>query len=211
MSGSLDYSTPDPRLKVRLATRKLPLSAFKQVWPPFIKPPVRDWIIERSSGGMIEQGEIATNAPISTLRSGGPPVPDDGLTIQIHTTGVTVRPFDNLPDIRDADLVTRTKGRNTSVTLGRAAIQMPSGRKLTMASGVFEVPDTGVKNPPAKARAKIEGPVPAAAELLGMDRLKDAAGVTIDPAASRGSVTATVTLALPLEGEVRSSTLSYTI
>src|SRR5262249_22145417 len=77
--------------------------------------------------------------------------------------------------------------------------------------GVFEVPDTSLKNPPAKARAKVEGPVPAAAELLGMDRLKDAAGVTIDPAASRGSVAATVTLGLPLEGEVRSSTLSYAI
>jgi hypothetical protein len=211
MLGSLDYSTPDPRLKVRLTTRRLPLSAFKQVWPPLITPPLREWIIERSRGGMIEQGEIATDAPISTLRSGGPPVPDDGLTMQIHTTGVTVLPFDNLPEIRDADLISRTKGRNTWVTLARAVIQMPSGRKLSMTNGVFEVPDTSVKNPPAKARAKIDGPVAAAAELLSMDRLRDAAGVTIDPAASRGNVAATVTLGLPLANEVKSSTLSYAI
>src|SRR5262249_59115701 len=133
--------------------------------------PVGRWIIEWASGGMCDEVKFSTTAPTSPSISGAPPVPDDGLTIQIHTTGVTVRPFDNLPDIRDADLVTRTKGRNTSVTLGRAVIEMPSRRKLTMVSGVFEVPDTGVKNPPAKARAKIEGPVPAAAELLGMDRL----------------------------------------
>jgi hypothetical protein len=211
MSGSLDYSTPDPRLKVKLATRTLPLSAFKQVWPPFITPPVREWIIERSSGGMIEQGEIATDAAISTLRSGGPPVPDDGLTMNIHTTGVTVRAFDNLPEIRDADLVSRTRGQHTTVTLSRAVIQMPSGRKLAMTNGEFDVPDSSVKNPPAKVRAKIDGPVPAAAELLSMDRLREAAGVTIDPATSRGNVAATVTLGLPLGQEVKSTTLSYAI
>jgi hypothetical protein len=211
MAGSLDYSTPDPRLKIKLATRKLALSAFKQLWPPLVTPPVREWIIERSSGGMIEQAEIATDAPLSTLRSGGPPVPDDGVTMQIRTTGVTIQAFDNLPEIRDADLITRTRGRNTSVTLGRAVVQMPSGRKLAMNGGVFDVADTSVKSPPATVRTKIEGPVAAMAELLGMDRLKDAAGVTIDPAASRGNVTATVNLGLPLGKEVKSSTLSYAI
>jgi len=211
MSGSLDYSTSDPRLKIGMAARKLSLAAFRQMWPPFVTPAVRTWIIERTSGGSIEQGEIATNAPISTLRSGGPPVPDDGLTIAIQTTGVTLRPFDNLPEIRDADLVTRVKGRTTTVTLGRGVVQMPSGRKLTVANGVFEVPDTSVKNPPAKVRTRVEGPVAAAAELLGMDRLRDAAGVPIDPATSRGNVLATVNLALPLAGEVKSSTLSYSV
>ncbi len=211
MSGSLDYSTSDPRLKIGMAARKLSLAAFRQMWPPFVTPAVRTWIIERTSGGLIEQGEIATNAPISTLRSGGPPVPDDGLSIAIQTTGATVRPFDNLPEIRDADLVTRVKGRTTTVTLGRGVVQMPSGRKLTVANGVFEVPDTSVKNPPAKVRTRVEGPVAAAAELLGMDRLKDAAGIPIDPATSRGNVLATVTLALPLAGEVKSSTLSYSV
>jgi hypothetical protein len=211
MSGSLDYSTPDPRLKISMAARKLPLAAFRQMWPPLVTPAVRTWIIERTSGGMIEQGEIATNAPISTLRSGGPPVPDDGLSIAIQSTGATVRPFDNLPEIRDTDLVTRTRGRTTTVTLGRGVVQMPSGRKLTVANGVFEVPDTSVKNPPAKVRARVEGPVAAAAELLGMDRLREAAGVPIDPATSRGNVLATVNLALPLVGEVKSSTLSYSV
>ena len=211
MSGNLDYSGPDPRLKLGMAARKLPLAAFKQMWPAVVTPAVRTWVIERVSGGLIEQGEIATNAPISTLRSGGPPVPDDGLSIQIQTSGVTVRPFDNLPEIRDADLVTRVRGRHATVTLGRGVVEMPSGRKLTVANGVFEVPDTSIKNPPAKVRARVEGPVAAAAELLSMDRIKDAAGVPIDPATSRGNVLATVNLALPLNTEVKSSTLTYSI
>jgi len=211
MTGSLDYSVPDPRLTISMAARKLSLAAFRQMWPPLIMPAVRNWVIERASGGMIEQGEIATNAPISTLRSSGPPVPDDGLSIQLQVSGATLQPFDNLPEIGDADLVTRVKGRTSTVTLGRGVIQMPSGRKLTLANGVFEVPDTSVKSPPAKVRARVEGPVAAAAELLAMDRLKDAAGVAIDPTTSRGNVLATVNLALPLAGEVKASTLNYSV
>src|SRR5258706_15193212 len=44
-----------------------------------------------------------------------------------------------------------------------------------------------------------------------MAPLRDAAGVPIDPATSRGNVLATVNLALPLAGEVKSSTLSYSV
>ncbi len=212
LTGSLDYSTPDPRLKLRLTTRKLPLAAFKALWPPLITPPVREWIVERSSGGMIEEGEITTDAPISTLRSGGPPVADDGLSIVIHTTGVTLQPFDNLPaQIRDADLVSRTRGQNVVVTLAHGTIQMQSGRKLAMSNGVFEVADTSVKSPPAKVRTKIEGPMAAAAELLSADRLRDSVGLTLDPATTRGNVAAVVNLGLPLAGEVKSSTLTYAI
>ncbi len=211
MSGNLDFSTPDPRLAIGLATRNISLAAFKQMWPPFINPPVRKWVMERVSGGVVEQGEIATNAPISTLRNGGPPVPDDGLSIQIVTNGTTVHPFDDLPEIRDADLVTRIKGRSATVTLGRGNVEMPSGRRLTMANGVFEVPETLGVHPPAKVRARIEGPVAAGVDLLSMDRLKDTVGVQLDPATSRGNILATLNMSLPLGAEIKNGTITYAI
>jgi hypothetical protein len=212
MSGNLDFSSPDPRVAIGMAARNMSAAAFKQMWPAFINPPVRTWVIERTRGGTIEQGEVATNAPISTLRSGGPPVPDDGLSIQIITSGTRVLPFDDLPAIRDADLVTRIKGRTATVTLGRGVVEMPSGRRLILANGVFEVADTSIPKPPAKVRARVDGPVAAAAELLTMERLRDAAGIpTIDPATSRGNVLATLNLALPLNTAIKPGTLAYSI
>ena len=54
-----------------------------------------------------------------------------------------------------------------------------------MSAGTFEVPDTAPHEPPARVRFKLDGPVPAAAELLAMDRLRDAAaGAPFDPATS---------------------------
>jgi hypothetical protein len=149
--------------------------------------------------------------PPSTLRNGGPPVPDDGLSIQIVTSATTVRPFDNLPEIRDADLVTRIKGRSSTVTLGRGNIEMPSGRRLTMANGVFEVPETEGKYPPARVRARIDGPLAAAVDLLSMDRLKDTVGVQLDAATTRGNVLATLNMSMPLGMEIKNGTITYAI
>jgi hypothetical protein len=211
MSGSLDFSTPDPRLAIGMAARNMTAATFKQMWPVFVNPKVREWVMENMSGGSVERVEIATNAPFSTLKSSGPPIPDDGLSIQVVTSGTTVRAVESLPPIRDADLVTRVKGRNVTVTLGRGTVDLPSGRKLTLVNGVFEVPDTFGKTPPARARARIESPVPAIAELLAMDRLRDASGVPLDPATSRGTISAQVSLAMPLDPNLPKGGVNYNI
>ena len=148
---------------------------------------------------------------MSTLRNGGPPVPDDGLSIQIVTSGSTVRPFDDLPEIRDADLVTRIKGRSATVSLGRGTVEMPSGRRLTVANGVFEVPETLGDHPPARVRMRIEGPVAAGVDLLNMDRLKGTVGVQFDPGTTRGNILATFNMGLPLGEEIKDGTITYSV
>ena len=42
--------------------------------------------------------------PILGFDPGGPPVPDDGLSIDMVTSGSTMRVVDGLPALRDADL-----------------------------------------------------------------------------------------------------------
>ena len=75
MSGGIDFSVPDPRLAIGLAARHLSSSNFKQLWPPFINPAVRTFVFERVAHGTLEEGEIATNAPISTITPGRAPDP----------------------------------------------------------------------------------------------------------------------------------------
>jgi hypothetical protein len=116
-----------------------------------------------------------------------------------------------LPPIRDADLTLRVGGRKAVISLGRGGVELSPGRKFTMTNGVFEVPDTFPKGPPAKARFRLDGSVPAAAELLAMERLRDYSGAPIDPATSRGTLTAQVTLALPLKEDLAPGSSIYTI
>ena len=211
LSGNLDFSGSEPRLAVGLAAQSMPVSAFKLLWPALVNPPVRNWVEEHLQAGEIDRIEIATNAPISTLQAGGPPVPEDGLSIEIVTSGGTVTALEGLPPIRDADFVTRISGRTATVAFGRGTVELPSGRKLTITDGLFEIPDTWIKKPPARARMRIDGPVPAAAELLGMERLRDFSGAPLDPALSRGTVTAQIQLAFPLDGDAPRGVTTYNI
>jgi hypothetical protein len=102
-------------------------------------------------------------------------------------------------------------GRKATVTLGRGGVEMSPGRKFVISNGVFEVPDTFPTAPPSKARFRLEGPVPAAAELLSLERLRDFSGAPLDPATSRGNLSAQVSVALPLKDDLPPGSSVYTI
>ena len=115
------------------------------------------------------------------------------------------------PAIRDADFNVRVTGRTATVNVGRGNVEISPGRKLSITNGVFEVPDTFPKAPPAKARFRLDGSVPAAAELLSLERLRDHSGMPLDPATSRGTLTAQVTLGMPLKADLAPGSSTYTI
>jgi hypothetical protein len=211
LTGSLDFSTDDPRLVLGIAGTRMSVAAMKLLWPICTAPKVRAWVQEHVLAGTVDRLDISTNAPWSTLKTSGPPVPDDGLLIQIVGNGAEVRPVAGLPAIRDADVNLRISGRTAVINVGRGNVEISPGRKLSITNGVFEVPDTFPKAPPAKARFRLDGSVPAAAELLGMERLRDYSGAPIDPATSRGTLTAQVTLALPLKEDLAPGSSIYTI
>ena len=172
----------------------MPTSVMKRLWPMFVATDVRTWVEDHISGGTVERVVVAGNAPLPMFKANGPPMPDDGLSVDIETSGTTLRPIDSLPAIRDADLTVRITGRSATINLGRGTVEVAPGRKLNVASGVFEVPDTHPKPAPARATFRIDGTVPAAAALLAGDALRDSVGITLDPATSRGTVAAQVTV-----------------
>ena len=102
--------------------------------------------------------------------------------MEIVGSSVALRPVAGLPAIRDADLNVRVNGRMAKVTLGKGIIDVSPGRRLTMSNGVFEVPNLRIKPPPARVSFKVEGGVPAAAELLALERLREFSGAPFDPA-----------------------------
>jgi Protein of unknown function len=211
LNGSLDFSGDDPRLALGIAGTRMSVATMKRLWPVTTAPKVRAWVDEHIQGGTVERLDISTNAPWSTLRSSGPPVPDDGLSIQIAGHGAEIRPVEGLPAIRDADVNVRVSGRTAVINVGRGNVEVSPGRKLSITNGVFEVPDTFPKAPPAKARFRLDGSVPAAAELLSLERLREYSGAPLDPATSRGTLTAQVAVALPLKEDLAPGSSNYTI
>jgi len=211
MSGNMDFSGGAVHLAAGLAGTRMPVDALKRLWPVFITPKVRDWFNEHLLSGTVQRIVIAVNSPLENLKADGPPVPDDGLSIDALASGCVIRPVEGLPALRDADLNVHVVGRDAVVTLGKATADLPSGRKLAVSSGVFEVPDTAPHAPPARVHFKLEGPVPAAIELLRMNRLREFADTPFDPSATRGTLSAQIALAMPLKADLPPGSTNYSI
>jgi hypothetical protein len=209
-TGSVDYSA-EPRLMLGFAGTPMSASALKRMWPTLIVPEVREWVIERVERGSVQRIEVGVNSPVRNLSRRGPPIPDDGLAVNIVANGVTLHPVDELPLVRDADLKARVTGRTATVTIGQAASDTPAGRKLNISDFVFEVPDMAPKPAPARVKFRIDGPVPAAAEVLALDRLSEFSGTLVDPNSSKGTVSALVTLGMPIKRELTKADTTYAI
>src|ERR1700676_2720925 len=209
-TGSVDYSA-EPRLMLGFAGTPMSASALKRMWPTLIVPEVREWVIDRVERGSIQRIEVGVNSPVKNLSRRGPPIPDDGLNVNIVANGVMLRPVDDLPSVRDADLKARVTGRTATVTIGQGAADTPAGRKLTISDFVFEVPDMAPKPAPARVKFRIDGPVPAVAEILASDKLSEFSGTLVDPNASKGTVSAIVALGLPIKRELTKADTTYTI
>jgi hypothetical protein len=85
------------------------------------------------------------------------------------------------------------------------------GRRLTVSNAVFEVPNTRPKAPPARVVFRVDGTVPAAAELLALDRLREFSGAPFDPATTRGTLSAQVRLGMPLRPDLPKGSTEYEI
>lgn len=209
-TGSIDYSG-EPRMMLGFAGTPMSVSALKRIWPTLVVADVRDWVVDRVERGAIQRIEIGVNSPVRNLSRKGPPIPDDGLNVNIVATGVTLRPVDGLPAIHDADLKAHITGRTATVTVGQGVADTPAGRKLNVSDAAFEIADMAPKPVQAKVKFRIDGPVPAAAEILASDKLSDLSATLIDPNTSKGTASAVVTLALPIKRDITRAETSYTV
>ncbi|WP_407160331.1 DUF3971 domain-containing protein [Bradyrhizobium sp. STM 3557] len=208
-TGSIEYSG-EPRLKLGFAGTPMSASALKRIWPALIVPEVRAWVIERIERGSLQRLDVAVNSPVKNLPRKGPPIPEDGLDVNIVASGVTLRPVDGLPSVRDADLRAHVTGKSATVNIGQGAADTPAGRKLNFSDVVFEVPDMAPKPPPSRIRMRVDGPIAAAAEVLASDRLSDLA-TPVDPNSAKGTFQAAINLGMPVKGELSKTDTSYAV
>ena len=211
LTGSLDYSGAQPRLAFGVAGTRMPVAAMLRLWPVFAATGVRSWVEKHVSGGTVERAVIAGNASLPEFKPDGPPMPTDGLSVDIETSGTTLRPVDDLPEIRDADLTVRITGSNATINLGRGTVDVAPGRKLAIAGGVFEVPDTHLKPAPANAKFRLDGTLPAAAALIASKALSDDVGIALDPATTHGTVAAKVAVEFMVGKNVPPNSARYSV
>lgn len=210
-SGAYDYSTEEPRLSLGFAGTPMSMSALKRIWPATVAPEVREWVQAHIGNGAVRRVDIALNAPMKTLARNGPPIPEDGLSVDMTATGVDLHPVASLPPLTNADMRVHVTGRTARIDLTKAALETPKARKMSISDLSFEVRDMSARPTPGQVRFRIEGSASAAAELLAMDRLSDFSGAPVDPETSKGDLDAQVMLSMPLKRDLKRGETNYAL
>lgn len=210
MSGRFDFGG-EPHLALGIAGNPMSVSSFKRLWPSFVTPKVRDWVLDHLVSGTVSRLDIATNASIAQMQPTGPPMPDDGLAVEIVGSNVAIRPVAGLPAIQNADVTVRVNPRSARIVMPKGTVDVSTGRRLVLSNAQFDVPNLRGDAPPARVTFRVDGTVPAAAELLALDRLREFSGAPFDPTTTKGSVSGQVTLGMPLRPDLPPGSTDYDI
>ncbi len=116
-----------------------------------------------------------------------------------------------MPAVHDADLKARVTGRTATVTINQGIADTPAGRKITISDFTFEVPDMAPKPSPSKVKFRVDCPVPRPPKSSHPTGSSDLSGPPIDPNASKGNVTATINLGMPVKGELTKADTQYSV
>ena len=166
VSGNLDYSTADPRLALGVAGNRMSVAAMKKLWLFFITPKVRNWVdehvIERHGRAARDRHQCA-DVDLAHQRAAGArrrPVDRDRQQRRRDPAGrrAAVDPR-RRPDAADL----RPQGDHQSRPRQRRDVAGPQARDhQRRVRGARHVPERAAR----QVRFRLDGPVPAAAELL---------------------------------------------
>jgi len=133
-TGSIDYSA-EPRLTLGFAGTPMSASALKRMWPILIVPEVREWVVERVERGSLQRIEVGVNSPVRNLSRRGPPIPDDGLAVNIVASGVTLHPVDELRSGKRRPIRRPAANSTSRISCSMCRTWRPSPRRRASNSG----------------------------------------------------------------------------
>lgn len=209
LTGALTLGDEKPALQLGLAADRMPVSAFKRLWPAPVAPGARTWVLEHVESGLVDRVVIALNIPLEALAEVDPVLPDSAIKLDVQASAMRFTPVNGLPAISDAKATISVTGQNASIRVTDGVVDLGRKRRLRIPAGTFEVREH-FRNPAVGiVQMKIEGSGEAIAELLTRDVLKGEAGISLNPETTRGNVSANVRIELPLKRDLLRSEVRY--
>ena len=209
LTGAVTLGDETPMLQLGVAADRMPVSAFKRLWPAPVAPGARTWVLEHVDGGLVDRVSIALNIPLEALAQVDPILPDSAIKLDAQASQMKFTPVAGLPSISEARATISVTGQNAFIKVSGGVVELGRKRRLTIPQGTFEVrehfrnPATGV------VQMRIEGSGEAIADLLSRDLVKDETGFTLNPETTRGNVVSNVRIEMPLKRDLLRREIRY--
>jgi hypothetical protein len=204
LAGTVDWVN-GPHIRLGASISPTPIHAVLRLWPSFIAPPVRSYLLARAAGGMVEKGTLQIDYDAADLQAmrAQHAAPDSKTLLDFTITNGRLNFLPGVPPLEGIDGVGHITGRTAVFTASKAAIDAGNGHVLTLLGGAFHIADTDVKPAvPAVLEAKVSGSVAAIGDLLSHDALKPYARLPLDPETLSGQAEGDLEIGMRLGPEM---------
>lgn len=188
-NGRADIAEEGWRVALDASAEKLVVGEVLKVWPASLKTNTRDWIENNVLEAQITDARFALRAQPGTR-------PD--LHLNFKFDDAAVRYMKTLPPMTDASgLASLSDGRFLAFA-ERGRVTAPQGGALRIDGTSFEIPDTRIKNGPARVNLVVDGTVTAALSILDQEPFEflSKAGQPVTLADGRAAVSGDIDFAL---------------
>ncbi|MCB1378450.1 MAG: AsmA-like C-terminal domain-containing protein [Alphaproteobacteria bacterium] len=180
--------------------RDLSASLLQRLWPPIMAPKTRAWINQNIRDGRVTEGEFMVNLPVDALAKAQRDrrLPDKSIQLSFKVADVTTGYYKDLPPLQGAEGEARLKDNDFSLSVNKATIELPSGKRGVLSDGVMTANDILAPETIGEFGFSVSAPAQTIIEYIGLPTLSLLKHSGFDTSKLSGDTRATVTLQLPL-------------
>lgn len=195
--GSLHAKFGDvsPEISFVGQSQQLQTAAIKQLWPFWMAPKARDWVLKNLFGGTVTDAAISVFIPFGRLDEAvgkGLKLDENQIKIAFDIANARMNVAGEIPPIRDTSAHFDLKGPRATISIKSGTSFFASGRSVNLGAGSFVLPSTYDKPLMAEMQLGISGSADAVGELLTYKPIQVLQRAGLAPQDLNGKINATV-------------------
>jgi hypothetical protein len=201
---------------VRLAGSMLPVpyEAFRDLWPPFLGPKTRQWVIQHLTAGRISNARLTVDIPPGAIAAAlrGVPLPDSAYLLEFGLDDVYFGYLGEMPPISGARGYAELTPRTFDLRMEPGAqIVLDSGESAEVGAGRFRIADRRVISPTGDISLELSGSASVLLRLFDHPPLEIAKRRNLDVSGVSGQGALSIDMNVPLVENVRFSDIGLRI
>lgn len=204
-SGIVGEGERSPALKATATIGQIPINEARAVWPLFLSPKSRDWVVKNLKDGDLMGGELYIDVPVNMLadnEASNTPIPDGDLSFEFNISGSTVSYLHDMPPLENVVARGLVANNRFDAYVSSASVTVSPDHMLALSNGRFTDPELSNHQTRGEISFLASGQTADVLALLDHEPLHLISKFGMDPAIIGGTATVNAQLNLPLVKEV---------
>ena len=194
-AGSIGLEGGSPSIALVATLSEMPISVFKQIWPPGLQDGGRSWTLESVTSGTVA-GVLEAEIPAGVLARGD--YTPEMVNLELLLADLDFNPAADFPAVVGATGRAVLSGSRFGVDLDGGTIFSPAGEALEITAATFVIGETTAVVPTARMELHAQGPTSAFGLIADQEPIRALEPYGVPPSALGGVGAALMSATWPM-------------